>query len=66
MTELSAATKAAIDAMPIVDMMSRWMFDPIGTFQIGDPYSEYFQKVMLDKRDAYAAEWTAASKFLSR
>ncbi len=63
--ELSAEEKAEIDAMSIKAMLSRWRFAPIGTFQTGAPYTEYFKQSMSAKREADPAAWTRASKELS-
>jgi|GEM_PF-4700357 len=58
--------EAEIDAMSLFAMLAEWRNAPLGRFQDGDPRTEYFQKVMLEKRDADPGGWTAASKELSR
>ena len=65
MRALTPESKASIDTMPVIDMLSRWRFAPIGAFQTGDPYSDYFQKVMQEKRAENPGEWVRASKALS-
>lgn len=62
MPELNDETKAAIDAMSLSSMLSKWRFAPVGTFQIDDPWSAYFQESMNKKREANPAAWVRASK----
>lgn len=59
--ELSQEQKDAIDAMSLRDMLSDWRYAPSGAFPNG-PYTEYFQKVMYEKKAADPAGWTRASK----
>ena len=54
--------KARIDRMSLYDMLYRWRFSPIGSFQDSDPKSDYFIKVMQERREADPAAWTAVSK----
>lgn len=60
--ELTAEQKTEIDNMPIESMLSKWRFAKPGTFQNGDPWTEYFQQVLFKKRDADPEAWTRASK----
>jgi hypothetical protein len=64
--DLSDEKKASIDGMTLYEMLDKWRNSPLGTFQTGDPYTEYFQKIMLEKRAADPAAWTQASKDLWR
>lgn len=62
---LSSKQKDSIDSMSLREMFREWKFSPIGTFQTGDPYTKYFQKVMLEKREKNNDEWVSASKSFS-
>ena len=64
MIELTDERRAEIDAMSLLEMLGEWRFAQMGRFQIGDPESEYFQKVMFAKKEANPGEWVAASKAL--
>lgn len=64
--ELSASDKESIENMSYVSMLQQWRYAPIGAFQNGDPYTEYFKKVMLEKKAADPAAAVEASKLLSR
>lgn len=65
-TELNNQEKAEVDSMTLLEMLREWRNAPIGRFQNGDPWTDYFIKVMGEKREADPAGWTAASKRLSR
>lgn len=61
-TELTDEARKQIDDMTIEDMLRKWRTAPLGTFQHGDPWSDYFIKLMSERRKADPAAWTAASK----
>jgi len=62
---MTAEEKAWIDNASIYELLRRWRFSPIG-----DPYfqekerTNYFQKVMGEKRSADNDAWVRASKDL--
>lgn len=64
--ELIPERKSVIDRLSLYRMLELWRFAPVGSFQIGDPTSDYFQRVMAMKREADPVGWTQASKALSR
>lgn len=59
---LDPQQKEDIDRMSVGAMHDVWKFADAGTFQSGDPFTEYFRAVMLEKRAADPAGWTQASK----
>jgi len=54
-----------IDAMSLDEMLHKWRFAPLGTFQVGDPETEYFQVRLFQLRDEDPARWVASSKAAS-
>lgn len=50
MAELLSEEKEKIDNMPMSDMLAMWRFAPIGTFRVDEPWTEYFMKVMKEKK----------------
>jgi hypothetical protein len=54
-----------IDAMSLDEMIHKWRFAPLGTFQVGDPETEYFQARLFQLRDVDPARWVASSKAAS-
>jgi len=56
----------AVRDLSLYEMLRAWRYAPIGAFQTGDPYSEFFQQNMYEKREANPGAWVAASKALSR
>ena len=64
MPELNDETRAKIDAMSPFEMLRRWRFAPVGSFQTGDPWTEYFMEVMEKSRKADPDAWVRASKEL--
>jgi hypothetical protein len=62
---LTPEMKDHIDKMDYVSMLRAWRFSPSGDPLFQGEVGEYFQKIMIEKRDAlHPGEHTAASKLI--
>ena len=64
---MTAEEKKWIDDATIAQLLSKWRFAPIGDGYFCDDVdrTEYFKKVMKEKREADLEAYTHASKSLS-